>query len=359
MIKLKDKISLYSSCKDSQSTTQCALRDILCNIKSGTYRNLISNVRNQNNITDYKREKQKLPMFTSSGTFSHRNDDINNLIEYSNIIILDFDHFPDSIEAQQFKNKLIYYSTSHHIYSVFISPSGYGVKAVMIHDNTDPNEHLRMFHQIKRNLFSKTPQFDMKCGNISRTCFISDDPNLYINQDPNLQPYNFIPDDTITLPSSSSKSQTKYIQGSTQKPFIHTPDQISIHNWFEGIERNGLGLTREADKSLMDYLTQKWNTQFPDAYVDGNRHKSILSRAKTFCEVGVLIDNAISYFLNTFGRHGISEQEIVDMVNYCYNTNEEAWGDYRSLLYDLRRKGAQNRILSLQNNNNLNINNAK
>ena len=351
MITLKDQLSYYTSCKDVQGKVLFTLIQILNNIKSGTYKNLISNVRSQSSIEDYKKAKQNLPMFTASGIFSHRNDDLNNLIQYSNIIILDFDHFPDYPEAEIFKNKLISYATPYHIFAVWISPSGMGVKAVMVHDNTDPQQHLRMFYQIKRDLFPNTPQFDMKCGNISRTCFVSDDPDLFINQDPNLQPYNYVPDYSIVLTPPSNRSGTKFIKGSTQKPFVHSADQIAIHKNFCFVERLGLSLRREADLSLMDYLTKKWNAQFSDCYADGNRHKSILARAKTFCEVGILVDNAINHFINTFGRHGISEQDIRDMVNYCYNTNEESWGQYRSFLYRLRREGIQKRLQMIKNNN--------
>ena len=351
MITLKDQLSYYTSCKDVQGKVLFTLIQILNNIKSGTYKNLISNVRSQSSIEDYKIAKQKLPMFTASGIFSHRNDDLNNLIQYSHIIILDFDHFPDYAETVDFKNKLISYATPCHVFAVWISPSGMGVKTVMVHDNADPKEHLRMFYQIKRDLFPNTPQFDMKCGNISRTCFVSDDPDLFINQDPNLQPYNYVPDYSIVLPSPSNRSQTKYIKGSTQKPFVHSADQIAIHKRMCAFESCIMSLKRDADLSIMDYLTKKWNVLFPDCYADGNRHKSILARAKTFCEVGILVDNAINHFINTFGRHGISEQDIRDMVNYCYNTNEENWGKYRSFVNRLRQEGRQKRVLMIKNNN--------
>ena len=350
MIKMKDQITFYTSCKDVQGKVDFTLIQILNKIKSGTYKNLISNVRSQNSIEDYKKAKRNLPMFTASGIFSHRNDDQNNLIQYSNIIILDFDHFQDYTETENFKNKLITYATPYHIFAVWISPSGMGVKAVMVHDNANPKEHLRMFYQIKRDLFPNTPQFDMKCGNISRACFVSDDPDLFINQDPNLQPLHFIPDYSIVLPSSlSNRNHTKYTKGSTQKPFVHTPEQIDIHNRMCAIERSIMSLKRDPDLQLMDYLTKKWKVPFPDCYADGNRHKSILARAKTFCEVGILVDNAINHFINTFGRHGISEQDIRDMVNYCYNTNEDSWGKYRSFVNRLRQEGRQKRRVQMIN----------
>ena len=192
MTTIKEKISYYLSAKDSQSTICCTLSEVLADIKNGKYQQQIDIVRNQHSIEQYKEEKKKLPMFAVSGVLAHRNDDLANLQEYSNLMVADFDHFATRQDALDFKNKLIQYATSLHLWAIFESPSGLGVKAVLVHDNSDPSEHGRMFLQIKRDLFPKTPQFDMKCGNISRTCFVSDDPDLFINQDPNLQPYNLL-----------------------------------------------------------------------------------------------------------------------------------------------------------------------
>ena len=351
MTTIIDKISYYLSAKDSQSTIYCTLSEILADIKNGKYQQQIDVVRNQLSIEQYKEEKKKLPMFAASGVFTHRNDDLVNLQEYSNLIVTDFDHFANRQEAIDFKNKLIQYATRLHLWAIFESPSGLGVKAVMVHDNLEPTEHGRMFLQIKRDLFPRTPQFDIKCGNISRTCFVSYDPDLFINTDISLQPYHFIPDSSIEVPKYAKRASNKYIQGSSQKVFTHTNEQLLFHSIIDMKERSGLELKRDADTSLMDYLRKKWDKQFPNAYVDGNRHKSILARAKTFCEVGILIDAAINYFVNTFGRHGISEREIIDMVNYCYNTNEDSWGQYRSFVYELRLSGKQKRIEALRANN--------
>ena len=67
MIQLKGQLSYYTSCKDVQGKVPFTLIQILNNIKSGTYKNLISNVRSQSSIEDYKKAKQNLPMFTASG----------------------------------------------------------------------------------------------------------------------------------------------------------------------------------------------------------------------------------------------------------------------------------------------------
>ena len=187
----------------------------------------------------------------------------------------------------------------------------------------------------------------MKCGNISRTCFVSYDPALFFNTDQALKPYHFIPDYSVVVPKQVRPFSAKYSKGSTQTKFVHTKDHYFLHSLFDKSERLGLGLKRDADLALMDYLRKKWDIQFPDSYSDGNRHKSILARAKTYCEAGILVDAAINQLVNTFGRHGIAQSEIIDMVNYCYNTNQDSWGQFRSFLYELRKNGIKKRIESL------------
>lgn len=343
-----ERVSLYLSATDSKGTGSRTLNDILNDIKTGKYSVQVQNVRNQPTVELYKQEKRKLPMFTTSGVFSLRNDDLTNLIEYSKFMMLDFDHFPTEQEMLTFKKKLIQYATRLHLYAIFISPSGLGVKAVMLHDNTNPSEHQRMFLQVKLDLFPNTNEFDMQCGNISRTCFVSYDPDIFINNDPGLQPYHFVRDPTIVI--QPVKRHFSYSSQSTQTPFSHLMQQKDLHHLFEGFERNILGLKRDADSSLIDYIDQKWRKQYPNSYQDGNRHKAILARAKSLCEAGILIDNAKKYFYNTFGKHGITKPDIDNMVNYAYNTNNDNWGAYRSFLLRLRQKGRQARINNLKNN---------
>lgn len=74
-------------------------------------------------------------MIAPSGVFDYRNDDPENLKEYSNVLVLDFDHFQSHFDAEDFKN-LIDNADRLYIYALWFSPSGSGVKVVMLHDNT-------------------------------------------------------------------------------------------------------------------------------------------------------------------------------------------------------------------------------
>ena len=143
---------------------------------------------------------------------------------------------------------------------------------------------------------------------------MSYDTKLYINPNP-IEPYHFVPDPSIQL-SDSKRSNVNY-NGSTQKEYQH-------------------------------YMKRKWDKEFPDCYKDGNRHRSILYRACSFCKAGVLIENALNHLVVTFGKHGIEEREIKAMVNYCYNTNSESFGKSRGRINDLRRQGRKNQIGSLR-----------
>ena len=76
-------------------------------------------------------------------------------------------------------------------------------------------------------------------------------------------------------------------------------------------------------------------------------HKSILSRAKWLCRYGVLYDAALDYLIGTFGRHGISEDDIRGMVINNYNANRESFGVSRMELYSRKERGVvyRNRML--------------
>ena len=347
------QMSFYQSAKDSTSTKTIDLFDILFGIKHGTYKDQVLNLRNQTTPEAYKQEKLKLPMFTASGIFSHRNDDLNNLVKYSNIIILDFDHFDTPQDAENFKIKLSKCMFELHLNAIWISPSGLGVNAAMLHDNIFPAEHHRMFHLIKNELYPNVPLFNMECGNISYGCLVSYDPDLIYYQNKKnkeLDTYHLPLNLSLVIPQSQPRVNNPNLNGSTQKPFKHTSEQLFRHRIFLAKEKAEFNLSRDPDVALADYLTKKWNKEHPDCYQDGNRHKSILARAKSFCEAGILVDVAINNLINTFGRHDIPENDIRDMVNYCYNTNEATWGSTRDAINEFRRKNISKRIDSLKNN---------
>ncbi len=340
---LEQEVGWFSDVKKVQSSPR-KLRLILDDIKNGKYMATIDYLRTLPEKEYKDRRKDLLPMFTVSGHFTHRS--LSGLSSYTCFLGLDFDKFPTNTDALSFRDKLIGYAHRLHLIAVWMSPSNLGVKAIMVHDNQDPAEHVRLFHQVKRDLFPKTPQFDMTCRDYSRGCFMSSDPWLYIN--PDTIPYHFVPDPSVIIPKP--KKQGQYTPGQTQTPYQHTSDELFLHRMFCEKEKSVLGLTRDADKSLIDYLDKKWRVQFPDSYQDGHKHQSILARGKSLCLAGVLVDNALEYFMSTFGKYGISESDIRNMTNYTYNTNSDDWGKDRAYILGQRLQGRQKRIDKIRGN---------
>jgi len=294
------------------------LNEILGWIKSGDYglKDKISSIRNCQYDFLTKELKKDLPLFTPNGLFSQRNS--ASLVQYSNAVVLDFD-FDQADKIAAFKQKLIQYATQLHLRAVWLSPA-HGVKALMIHDNTDPSMHYNMFKQIKKNLFPNTPEFDENCSDLCRGCFLSWDPDIFINQDPNLQPYHFLFDPSMSQPPTKTQSNSgNHVRGE----FQHTQDEIDLNNSFQAVC---------TDKALMNSLVKSFNANNPDYYKDGNRHSEIKRRAVIYCKDGVLYDNAVWSLVGQFGKNsraGMDDDDIRSMVSSCYHNARNEFGNER------------------------------
>ena len=328
-VKINNTVSFYNNAEDSKSKIYRNLDYILLDIigNDEQLKQQTECVRNQPDEKTFKEEKKKLPMIAPSGIFTYRNDNIGNLREYSNIMVLDFDKFPDHEAANEFKQKLIQYADLLHIYAVWFSPSNKGLKVAMLHDNTNPEYHYNLFMQVRFKLYPNTEQFDMKCGNLSRTCFLSYDPDVWLNPDRrNLAPFHFVYDPQYpNIPPRDYSTK-----GYSSKEFKHTDEEISQNKFFQA---------QWTDKQLMNYADKFWRKIYPDSYKDGNRHQSILSRAKWLCLYGVLFDDAVNYLKATFGRHGIDKKDIEAMAINNYNSNREKFGSKRNDIYQRRNNG--------------------
>lgn len=328
-VKINNTVSFYNNAEDSRSKIYRNLDYILLDIigNDEQLKQQAEIVRNQPDEKTFKEEKRKLPMIAPSGIFTYRNDNIDNLQEYSNIMVLDLDKFPKHEAANEFKQKIIQYADLLHIYAVWFSPSNKGVKVAMLHDNTNPEYHYNLFMQIKFKLYPNTEQFDMKCGNLSRTCFLSYDPDVWLNPDrEKLTPFHFVYDPQYpNIPPRDYSSK-----GYSSKEFKHTDEEIRQNKFFQA---------QWKDKQLMNYADKLWRKIYPDSYKDGNRHQSILSRAKWLCLYGVLFDDAVNYLKATFGKHGIDKKDIEAMAINNYNSNRDNFGSKRNEIYQRRNNG--------------------
>ena len=116
---------------------------------------------------------------TPSGQFSYCDD--QHLIEHSQLLCMDLDDLGERVE-EVFKELL--QDPMFETQLLFRSPSGNGLKW-FIHIDLSRCDH-RTWFQAVRNYLMKTygfnkRQVDAQCANPSRACFLSHDPQAYIN----------------------------------------------------------------------------------------------------------------------------------------------------------------------------------
>ena len=148
-----------------------ALSVILEQIKDGRFKSQILNLRTllqEGKKAEYDTKKKSLLSFTPSGTFNgHRK--LENLIQYSNCIILDVDKLNPEDLAKA-KSAAI---NIPETYACFISPSNNGLK-ILVKIDSKAEHHKQAFNQVKEHYeqLLKIP-IDPSGKDIPRLCFYS------------------------------------------------------------------------------------------------------------------------------------------------------------------------------------------
>jgi hypothetical protein len=154
--------------------------NILQDIKNGKYQSEINSIRYAMQSGKEKQAdelKSELLAFTTSGTFDKQRK-TEFLKTYSQIINLDFDHIP----IVELDSLVAIINDCKFTLASFISPRGEGIK-VFIKINSNAETHAIAYNQVAN--FYKTLtgfDFDPKCKDITRLCFVSFDPNTCINE---------------------------------------------------------------------------------------------------------------------------------------------------------------------------------
>jgi hypothetical protein len=125
--------------------------------------------------------KKQLPGVTPSGQFSRRAGDA--LVQHSGIYCADLDFLGTQIEPV---GRLL--RSSMHLFALFVSPTGDGLKA-WFKISDDPERHGDSIRALAKHIFELTGAvIDQSCTDVSRLCFVSFDPDIYINEDAVLLP---------------------------------------------------------------------------------------------------------------------------------------------------------------------------
>lgn len=165
----------------AKNVIQSELLDELNDIKQGKYKNIIEKCRiftSKKDYDSYKSLKINLPIVTFCGTFENGRK-LQNLASYNKIMILDIDHV-DNEDISALKKLL---ENDKFIYSVWLSPSGEGLKA-LVKIEGKPDEHKAIFASLKDYFLSNYEiKLDNSGSDITRLCFVSWDEGLFFNKD--------------------------------------------------------------------------------------------------------------------------------------------------------------------------------
>lgn len=176
------RVSIYKNATSTEPK-EVAISAVLKGIEEGRWEDDVQAVH----IGDYSENKKKLPGVTFSGTFTARR--IDGLIEHSGFICLDWDKVDAKAKKEELKN-------DPFIYAAFTSPSGEGVKALI---KIPKDRHTERF----KALNERFPDIDLSGKDVSRLCFVSYDPDLYLNE--NSEVFNELPTKLEKQPNDTTK----------------------------------------------------------------------------------------------------------------------------------------------------------
>jgi P4 family phage/plasmid primase-like protien len=121
-------------------------------------------------------DKKRLPAVMWSATFRRRKRDA--IMEHSGLLCADLDELGDQLPEVRAKLR-----KSPHLWADFVSPSGDGLKCVF-RVPADADKHKASFHAIEKHVYDLTGiQIDQACSDVARLCFLSYDPDAYLNED--------------------------------------------------------------------------------------------------------------------------------------------------------------------------------
>ena len=245
---------------------------VLQRIKEGATKDLVKRIRAERNKTERNELKKGLPAICFSGTFNKRND--KSLVQHSGIICLDFDGYEKKKELISHKENL---TKDPYVYSAFVSPSGNGLK-VLVRVPADPDNHVNYFNALQKHFDS--PHFDKTCKNLSRVCYESFDPVLYINKNASLW-------DKIDEP------EYRELVSRRDPPTIPITDENKV----------------------VDILIKWWTKKYP--MVEGQRNQNTFVLAMALNDYGINKSLA-SYVLNNYATQDFTESEIQRTIDSAY-----------------------------------------
>jgi hypothetical protein len=272
LVNNKLMVSVYRDFKTNLGDRN--LIEIFQEIKTDKYQSDINSIRYALHKGDDKTAdeiKSSLTGFTMSGTFG-KSRTKTNLNNYSQIIGLDFDHIP----VAELNKLVTLINDCKFTFASFISPSGEGIK-IFIKVNTNAEHHSIAYNQVANHYkVISGYDFDPKCKDITRLCFVSCDADLFLNENATI----FEVEEQVQQLQKESKKET-------------------VQNL--------------SSDDLLDKCVKF--TEQKEQYYKGNRNNFIHLFASNSNRFGICEEDALDYCITNFD---LDEKEIKTAVNSAY-----------------------------------------
>ena len=270
---MTQNITIFRSIKDTSTPFYRNVGEILERIKNGASKDLVKSIRLESNKSERQELKKHLPAICFSGKFTKRND--TSLLEHSGLICLDFDGYTKKKDLLGAKQG---FSENNYVYSVFLSPSGNGLK-VLVKIPQDEENHTNYFNSLKT--YFNSEYFDKTCKNVSRVCYESYDPLIHINEN------------------------------------ASTWDKIEEPEYKEVVRHRDIATIPITDENkIVDILVKWWKKKYP--MTEGQRNQNCYVLASAFNDFGVNKELA-KYVLNQYSTKDFNQREIIRTIDSAYS----------------------------------------
>jgi hypothetical protein len=241
-------------------------------IKLGASKALVLDIRLALDKEKANKLKLNLPSICFSGKFGADRKD-EQLVAHSGFIVLDFDDISDLRDKQ---TEII---QKDFVYACWVSPSGNGLKAlVKIADGKKHREHFQSLQEV-------FPEVDRSGINVSRVCYESFDPDIYVNE------------------KAVVFTKAKKIE----KVLVNEIETIDDSENFRRI--------------------LKWLTNKNDAFVTGERNTYIFKLASACCRFGINEEAALSLIATEYlVSNDFTMSEMRGAVKSGYRANRAIAG---------------------------------
>jgi len=268
-------ITIFSKITDVENPFYKEINDTLLSFKDGSNASKIEAIRNESNKDKRNAAKSKLVSVCFSGEFSRRA--AKNIIKHSGFACLDFDDLPSFEDAVCLRDSL---QDNEYVYSAFISPSGNGVKAIV---KIPPEiENHKKYYEALCETFDSF--LDTKTKDVSRVCYESYDPDLFINENSKVW--------------------------ALKKEYTEVAQKTNYPKHFQIIDTS----------KKVDVILKWFNRKF--TLNAGERNNNLFKLACSLNRAGLQSDEALSMFKNFYSA-GLSDSELEAIIKSGYKfTNE-------------------------------------